>query len=99
LLRVAGKRKGSLRDWLGALLARKPARLVTVALANKRWRDARAAWRLPVHAAGLCGQPPRRPVEHHGNGQNAPRLASAVRAAATARQFGNPQESGFRRLV
>jgi transposase len=35
LLRVAGKRKGALRDWLVALLARKPARLVTVALANK----------------------------------------------------------------
>lgn len=35
LLRVAGKRKGALRDWLAALLARKPARLVAVALANK----------------------------------------------------------------
>ncbi len=33
LLRVVGKRKGALRDWLVALLARKPARLVTVALA------------------------------------------------------------------
>jgi len=35
LLRVAGKRNGVLRDWLVALLARKPARLATVALANK----------------------------------------------------------------
>jgi transposase len=35
LLRVAGKRKGVLRDWLVGLLAKKPARLVTVALANK----------------------------------------------------------------
>jgi hypothetical protein len=35
LLRVVGRRKGALRDWLVALLARKPARLVTVALANK----------------------------------------------------------------
>jgi transposase len=35
LLRVAGKRKGALRDWLVGLLAKKPARLVTVALANK----------------------------------------------------------------
>lgn len=35
LLRVVGKRKGTLHDWLVALLARKPARLVTVALANK----------------------------------------------------------------
>jgi len=35
LLRVMGKRKGSLRDWVVALLAKKPARLVTVALANK----------------------------------------------------------------
>jgi transposase len=39
LLRVVGKRKGALRDWLAALLlARKPARLVTVALANKLGR-------------------------------------------------------------
>ncbi len=35
VLRVAGKRKGVLRDWLAQLLAKKPARLVTVALANK----------------------------------------------------------------
>jgi transposase len=35
LLRVVGKRKGALRDWIVALLARKPGRLVTVALANK----------------------------------------------------------------
>jgi transposase len=36
--RVAGKRKGALRDWLVALLACKPARLVPVALANKLTR-------------------------------------------------------------
>ena len=41
LLRGAGKRKGVLRDWMVALLARKPARLVTVALANKL---ARIVW-------------------------------------------------------
>ena len=35
VLRVTGKRKGVLRDWLAGLLAKKPARLVTVALANK----------------------------------------------------------------
>ena len=35
LLRVVSKRKGALRDWIVALLAKKPARLVTVALANK----------------------------------------------------------------
>jgi transposase len=35
LLRWVGKRKGALRDWIVALLAKKPARLVTVALANK----------------------------------------------------------------
>ena len=35
LLNVVGKRKGALRDWIAALLAKKPARLVTVALANK----------------------------------------------------------------
>jgi transposase len=35
LLNVVSKRKGALRDWIVALLAKKPARLVTVALANK----------------------------------------------------------------
>lgn len=35
LLRVAAKRQGALRDWLAVLLAKKPVRLVTVALANK----------------------------------------------------------------
>lgn len=35
LLNVLGKRKGALRDWIAGLLAKKPARLVTVALANK----------------------------------------------------------------
>ena len=35
LLNVLGKRKGPLRDWIVGLLAKKPARLVTVALANK----------------------------------------------------------------
>jgi transposase len=35
ILNIVGKRKGALRDWIVALLARKPARLVTVALANK----------------------------------------------------------------
>jgi transposase len=36
-----GKRKGALHDWVVALLARRPARLVTVALANKL---ARITW-------------------------------------------------------
>jgi len=31
LLNVVGKRKGALRDWIIGLLAKKPARLVTVA--------------------------------------------------------------------
>jgi transposase len=35
LLHGPGKRTGALRDWIAALLDRKPARLVTVALANK----------------------------------------------------------------
>jgi transposase len=35
LLRSVSKRKGALADWISALLAKKPARLVTVALANK----------------------------------------------------------------
>jgi transposase len=38
LLNVVGKRKGALRDWIIGLLAKKPARLVTVALANKMAR-------------------------------------------------------------
>jgi transposase len=40
-LRVAGKRKGTLADWIAALRARKPERLVAVALANKL---ARIGW-------------------------------------------------------
>ena len=32
------------------------------------------AQRLPVHATGLRGQPPRMTIQHHGNGQKAPRL-------------------------
>jgi hypothetical protein len=35
LLRSVSKRKGALADWISALLTKKPARLVTVALANK----------------------------------------------------------------
>lgn len=35
LLHGVGKRRGALRDWIVGLLAKKPARLVTVALANK----------------------------------------------------------------
>ena len=41
LLNVVGKRQGALRDWIVGLLAKKPARLVTVALAN---RLARILW-------------------------------------------------------
>ena len=41
LLNQVGKRKGALHDWVVALLARRPARLVTVALANKL---ARITW-------------------------------------------------------
>jgi transposase len=40
-LRVAGKRKGALAEWIAALRARKPERLVAVALANKL---ARICW-------------------------------------------------------
>jgi transposase len=35
VLRVAGRRKGTFADWINALRARKPERLVAVALANK----------------------------------------------------------------
>ncbi len=40
-LRVAGKRKGALASWIAALRAKKPQRLVAVALANKL---ARICW-------------------------------------------------------
>jgi transposase len=35
LLGALSKRKGPLRDWYAALLARRPARLASVAMANK----------------------------------------------------------------
>jgi transposase len=41
LLSALRKRKGPLRDWYAALLARRPARLASVAMANKL---ARIAW-------------------------------------------------------
>ncbi|WP_247470508.1 transposase [Bradyrhizobium sp. 45] len=41
LLKVVEKRRGGLRDWIVGLLAKKPARLVTVAPANKL---ARITW-------------------------------------------------------
>ena len=50
LLNVVGKRVGSLRDWTMALLARKPARLVTVALANKL---ARIVWAMMKTGEGF----------------------------------------------
>ena len=50
MLNVVEKRVGSLRDWTMALLARKPARLVTVALANKL---ARIVWAMMKTGEGL----------------------------------------------
>ena len=50
LLNVLGKRNGPLRDWIVALLAKKPARLVTVALANKL---ARILWAMMKTVEGL----------------------------------------------
>ena len=50
LLHVVAKRKGALRDWIVALLARKPARLVTVALANKL---ARILWAMMKTGEGF----------------------------------------------
>src|SRR5436853_6830870 len=35
VMRVAGKRKGALADWINALQAKKPKRVAAVALANK----------------------------------------------------------------
>jgi transposase len=53
LLNHLGKRKGALRDWIVALLARKPARLVTVALANKL---ARIIWAMMKTGEGFRGE-------------------------------------------
>jgi transposase len=50
LLNIIGKRKGALRDWIVALLAKKPARLVTVALANKL---ARIVWAMMKTGEGF----------------------------------------------
>ena len=50
LLNVVGKRQGALRDWIVALLAKKPARLVTVALANKL---ARILWAMMKTGEGF----------------------------------------------
>lgn len=50
LLNIMGKRKGALRDWVVTLLAKKPARLVTVALANKL---ARIVWAMMKTGEGF----------------------------------------------
>ena len=50
LLNVLGKRQGALRDWIVALLVKKPARLVTVALANKL---ARILWAMMKTGEGF----------------------------------------------
>jgi len=52
VLRVAGKRKGALADWINALRARKPERLVAVALANKL---ARICWAIMTTGEGFRG--------------------------------------------
>jgi transposase len=50
LLNIVGKRKGALRDWIVALLSKKPAWLVTVALANKL---ARILWAMMKTGEGF----------------------------------------------
>ena len=50
LLNAVGKRKGALRDWIVRLRAKKPARLVTVALANKL---ARILWAMMKTGEGF----------------------------------------------
>lgn len=53
LLRRAGQRKGALAAWIVALRAKKPARLVTVALANKL---ARIAWAMMTTGESFRGE-------------------------------------------
>jgi transposase len=50
VLRVAGRRKGALADWINALRARKPERVVAVALANKL---ARICWAIMTTGEGF----------------------------------------------
>jgi transposase len=50
VLRVAGKRKGAIADWINALRARKPERVVAVALANKL---ARICWAIMTTGEGF----------------------------------------------
>jgi transposase len=50
VLRVAGRRKGALADWINALRARKPERLVAVALANKL---SRICWAIMTTGEGF----------------------------------------------
>jgi transposase len=50
VLRVAGRRKGTFADWINALRARKPERLVAVALANKL---ARICWAIMTTGEGF----------------------------------------------
>jgi transposase len=50
VLRVAGKRKGALADWINALRVRKPERVVAVALANKL---ARICWAIMTTGEGF----------------------------------------------
>ncbi|SFJ12474.1 IS110 family transposase [Bradyrhizobium sp. Gha] len=50
VLRVVGKRTGALADWINALRARKPERLVAVALANKL---ARICWAIMTTGEGF----------------------------------------------
>ena len=49
------------------------------------------AQRLPVHPTGLRGHPPRMPIQHHGNGQNAPRLLGVSRPRCLRPQLRNTQ--------
>ncbi len=53
VLRVAGKRKGALADWINALRARKSERLTAVALANKL---ARICWAVMTTGESFRGQ-------------------------------------------
>ena len=45
------------------------------------------AQRLTLHATGLRRHPPRMPIQHHGNGQNAPRLLGVSRPRRRRRNW------------
>ena len=84
LLNVVGKRKGALRDWIVGLLAKKPARLVTVALANKLARILWAMMKTGESFAPRCSRRRKEAALRRKEGSQR-RLTGSSLASATRR--------------